>query len=54
MIHPHRSTNRDVILQWIRRLRPIIYLACALALLEDLTHSDTLAFGLFYIPLAGC
>ena len=38
---------------WLRRLRPLIYLACGLAFLEDVTQSvnDTIAFGVFYIPL---
>ena len=36
---------------WLRRMRPLIFCACALAFIADLTHSDTLAFGVFYIPL---
>jgi signal transduction histidine kinase len=34
-------------------LRIAIYVACALAFAADMTHSDTLAFGVFYIPLVG-
>jgi signal transduction histidine kinase len=34
-------------------LRIAIYVACGLAFVADLTHSDTLAFGVFYIPLVG-
>jgi signal transduction histidine kinase len=37
--------------EWLRHLRPVIYLACGLAFLTDLMDSDTLAFGVFYIPL---
>jgi signal transduction histidine kinase len=36
---------------WLRRLSPLIYFACGLAFLADLTHLDTLAFGVFYIPM---
>lgn len=36
---------------WLRRLRPLIYIACGIAFLTDLGDSDTLAFGVFYIPL---
>jgi len=38
---------------WLRRLRPLIYLACGLAFTADLMRrdSDLLAFGVFYIPL---
>ncbi|HEY1935637.1 MAG TPA: HAMP domain-containing sensor histidine kinase [Acetobacteraceae bacterium] len=37
--------------EWLRHLRPLIYLACGVAFLLDLMDSDTLAFGVFYIPL---
>jgi signal transduction histidine kinase len=37
--------------EWLRRLSPLIFLACALAFVADLTHIDTLAFGVFYIPM---
>lgn len=37
--------------QWLRRLLPVIYIACAVAFATDLMQSDTLAFGVFYIPL---
>jgi signal transduction histidine kinase len=37
--------------EWLRRLSPLIYLACGLAFVADLTHLDTLAFGVFYIPM---
>ena len=36
---------------WLRRLNPVIYLACGIAFVADLTHLDTLAFGVFYIPM---
>jgi signal transduction histidine kinase len=38
---------------WLRRLRPLICLACGLAFIADLTRrdGDLLAFGVFYIPL---
>ncbi len=38
---------------WLGRLRPLIYLACGLAFVADLTRrdGDLLAFGVFYIPL---
>jgi signal transduction histidine kinase len=45
------SSRRDRLTEWIRRLRPLIYLGCGLAFLRDLTQSDTLAFGVFYMPL---
>jgi signal transduction histidine kinase len=35
----------------LRRLSPLIYLACGVAFVADLTHLDTLAFGVFYIPM---
>ena len=38
---------------WLRRLRPLICLACGLAFAADLMRrdGDLLAFGVFYIPL---
>lgn len=43
--------RRELLTDWIRRLRPLIYIGCGLAFLKDLTQSDTLAFGVFYMPL---
>lgn len=37
--------------EWLRWLSPLVFLACGLAFLADLSHSDTLAFGVFYIPM---
>jgi signal transduction histidine kinase len=37
--------------EWLRRLSPFIFLACGLAFVDDLTHLDTLAYGVFYIPM---
>ena len=37
--------------EWLTRLSPLIFLACGLAFLDDLTHLDTLAFGVVYIPM---
>jgi signal transduction histidine kinase len=44
-------SRRDRLTEWIRRLQPLIYVGCGLAFLKDLTQSDTLAFGVFYVPL---
>lgn len=36
---------------WSRWVRYAVYLFCAVAFLADVTHDDSLAFGVFYIPL---
>jgi signal transduction histidine kinase len=36
---------------WLQRLRILIYIACAAAFLFDILTSDTLAFGVIYIPM---
>jgi hypothetical protein len=36
---------------WPRWLVPAIYAACLTAFIIDITSTDTLAFGVFYIPL---
>ena len=50
LIRPNPSVPSD---SWLRRLRPLIYLACGLAFAADLMgrDGDLLAFGVFYIPL---
>jgi hypothetical protein len=35
----------------LRRLVPAIYAACAIAFIVDITSTNTLAFGVLYIPL---
>lgn len=36
---------------WARWAVPVICAGCGLAFIADITHSQTLAFGLFYVPL---
>ena len=36
---------------WARWAVPVICVGCGLAFIADITHSQTLAFGLFYVPL---
>ncbi len=37
--------------RWVKRLVPVIYLACVLAFVADMTHDDTLAYGVSYVAL---
>jgi signal transduction histidine kinase len=37
--------------RWLHRLRLFIYLACGVAFLVDISTSDTLAFGVIYVPM---
>ena len=39
--------------RWASWLVPVVYLVCGIAFLADVTSTDTLAFGVFYIPLVG-
>jgi signal transduction histidine kinase len=48
---PPQMTHRTP--SWSLWLRLAIYAFCAAAFVADVTHADSLAFGVFYIPLVG-
>ncbi len=37
--------------RWVRYLAPVIYLACAIAFITDLTHDNIIVYGVAYLPL---
>ncbi|MDR3474419.1 MAG: HAMP domain-containing sensor histidine kinase [Devosia sp.] len=50
-MRPVRTPGHGLPGRWVKLLVPVIYLACLLAFISDLTHDNTLAYGITYVPL---
>ncbi|MDR3538921.1 MAG: HAMP domain-containing sensor histidine kinase [Acetobacteraceae bacterium] len=48
---PARRAPKGLPTRWVKLLVPAIYLACLVAFISDVTHDNTLAYGIAYVSL---